>query len=314
MVLIKGQNYDITNQQKTFLNSDVYSGTTKIFVDNIVGFSANDYIVMNPFNEVTEVLKISSVTANEITLAAGIQFNYSKNDKVYKTPYNQIKFYSSATTNGTFTVRGTVNAMFDQLFTELEYAAGTVDLFYRVTFYNEQTTTETDIDASVSFQITIDDTYVTPEQMLIYLQFANGIIEIADLKEIIKLGEIKLDLDISSSNINILTFGSFLISKHMILNALAAKAVSTGYITATVEGRTVTKSHTELKKDAESALIEYDNFLIANVRSEVARTNFMDEISDDSRKLIIDLMTGAQDSLDFENAYYYSYGIRGRRR
>ena len=141
-----------------------------------------------------------------------------------------------------------------------------------------------------------------------------SIIALSDIKELIKLAELKISLDVSSSNETILKLSSFLLSKHMILNALAAKAVSTGYITATVEGRTVTKSHTELKKDAESALQEYNDFLIANARTEVSKTGFMTQVSTDTRRQIIDLMTGSQDALDFENIYLNSYGVRGRRR
>lgn len=314
MVLIKGANYDIANQQETFLSSNVFSGATEIFVNNTEGFVADDYIVMNPFNEITEILKISSVSANNILLTAAIQFNYSKDNRIYKTPYNQMRFYSATTLTGTYTIRTTKDAMFDQPFTEFEYAAGTVLLFYKVTFYNATTTTETDIDDSVAFQITVDDTNVRPEEMMIYLQFANGIIEISDMKEIIKLAELKVDLDISTSNASILKLASFLLSKYFVLNALASRAISTGYIIATVEGRTITKSHTELKKDAQSAIEEYDLFLIANVRTEVDKTNFMDTVAADTRLEIIDLMTGKQDSVDFENNYKFSYGTRIRRR
>jgi len=314
MVLIKGQNYDISNQQNTVLTADAHSGDTEIFVENNDGFSVDDYIVMNPFNEVTEIVKISTSTNNKITLATALLFNYAEKAKIYKTPYNQMKFYSATTSSGTYTARATTDIMYDQPFTEYEYAAGTADLYYKVTFYNETTTTETDIDSSTYFQVSVDDTYVTPREMMIYLQFANGVIEISEMKEIIKLAEMKVDLDVSSSNASVLKISSFLLSKHYILNALASKAISTGYIIATVEGRTVTKSHTELKKDAESALMEYNDFLIANARTEVSKTGFLGDISSETRQQIIDVMTGAQDGLDYEDHYLFSYGPRFRRR
>jgi len=314
MVLIKGLNYDISNQQKTFLTGDIHSGDTVLFVDNTAGFNADDYIVMNPFNEVTEIVQVSSVNPTELVLVSAIQFNYSEKDRVYATPFNQMRFYSCATPDGTYVLITTVDITHDQPFTDYEYAAGTVDLYYKRTFYNESTTTESDIGLSDYFQTSIDNTYVTAEEMMIYLQLTNGVIELTDLREIIKLATLKITLDVPSSNVNILKIASFLLSKHLILNALAAKAIMTGYITATVEGRTVTKSHTELKKDAESAVVEYNEFLIANARTEVSKTGYMDEVSADTRQEIINIMTGSQDSLDFQNNYFYSYGIRGRRR
>lgn len=314
MVLLKGLNYDISNQEKTFLAADVASAAAVMTVDNSNGFIAADYIVMNPFNEVTEILKITSVTNTTITPTTAVKFNYSNKDRIYKTPYNQMRFYYCATATGTYVLIDTVDILFDELHTEHEYTAGTSALYYKRTFYNETTDVETDIDSSEYFQVTDDDTYITAEQLMIYLQFANGVIELSDLKEIIKLAEMRISLDISSSNSVILKISSFLLSKYYTLNALAAKAVSYGYITATVEGRTVTKSHTELKKDAASALEEYNNFLTANIRTETSKTGFMEQISSDTRQDIIDLMTGSQDALDFENIYLNSYGVRGRRR
>lgn len=319
MVLLKGLNYDVSSQQSTTLTGKVFGGATKIFVENTDGFVANDFIVLNPDSENCEIRKISSVLGNTITLTTGLVFNYETGMKIYKTPYDQMKFYYCATVNGTYIViaASTTTMTYDQVFTNYEYVLGTTALYYKRTFYNSHSLTESDIALSDYFQVTEETTYISPTQLRIYLQFSPDDIKDPDMHELIKLAEDRMSLDISSSNSVILKIASFLLSKHYVLNALASKAVSKGYITATVEGRTIIKAHTELKKDAQTAIDEYKVFVNSNIRSEVSKTDFMTDTSlvdPEIRQAMIDTMTGLSNAINNNNSVRYGYSVDQRRR
>ena len=317
MTLLKGLNYDIAIQQKTQLTRPVEADQTEMRVLNTEGLVTDDYMIVEPFTENSEIVKISTInTNNKITLSAVTKFTHPANSKLVRTQYNQIKFYSATESAGTYTVIAgmPIEMTYVETHTNFDYTAGTSALFYKRTFVNESSSDESEIALADEFQISDEDTYITTEQMRVFMQFdKNDFPNPNDMLELIKITEIKVNLDVSTSNPNILKYSTLLLGRWHILKALANKAVSKGYIQIEAEGRTITKAHQELLKDAKEAKADYMDFINENTRTEVKKTNFLKDttlIDSETRSQIIDIFTGTQDGIDFERNGLHSYGGR----
>jgi len=312
MVLLRGLNYDYSGQQSSYLTEVVEPNNTILNLQNTKGFVENDYIIIAPNTEETEIVKIdAAVTSNgKITISA-LKFNHGINTKVYRTNYNQMKFYECATISGTYTViaSSTTNMSYINNYTNYDYASATAEYYYKRTFYNEETSTESPIDLSESWQVDDENLYVTTEEMRMFLQFdINDFPTPNDMRFFIKIGMTNVGLDMDTSSVNILFIATLLRSKELIMRALASKALSKGYIQVNAEGRTITKAYQELILDAENTLQEYKEFILRNGRREATSTNFMDDstvVDTWTRSDIINIMNGTTDAQDFQD--YYSF-------
>lgn len=158
---------------------------------------------------------------------------------------------------------------------------------------------------------------ITPEQLRILLQFDQDDISVSDMSEIIRVALIKVNADVSTGDNELKTYAALLWSRYLALRALASKAVSKGYVSATVEGRTVTKNHNELSDEAEIAKEDYNMFIRNQFTSEASRTDYMSTaqgIDSETRSLYVDLLTGVTNALYSQSNYKYSSGDRDRRR
>ena len=320
MVLLNGLNYDYTNQQSTKITAQIGTGSTEIKVENTEGFANNDYFVIDPGTEKSEIIKITTVTANLTFTTAAAKFKHEIGARLYRLPYNQMKFYYCSTATGTYTyITDSAKEMqYTNIFTNYSYASGTAALYYKRTFYNATTTVESDIAEADYWQTGDEELYITPEELRTLLQFGkNDYPNPEDMFTIIKTAQRKINLDVSTSNSDILYLASFLLSKSMVMRALATKAVSKGYITINVEGRNITKAHQELVLEAENTMKEYQAFIRDNGRTEVSSTNFMNDttiISPEVRQKYIDNWTGTQNGIDADYPYTQYYGRRSRLR
>lgn len=320
MVLLRGLNYDFAGQQSSYLVSDLIAGSNSISIVNNVGIAVNDYILIEPYTERSEVAKVSSLTLNTgITFTTNLKFGHKTSTMIYKIPFDQIKFYSCVTAAGTYVLIatiGTVNIDYKDIFTPLDYAAGTSALFYKRTFYNSTSLAESDIALSDYWQTSNDELYITPQQLRVYMQFdKNDYPNEEDMRTLITLAQDQFTLDCSTNNKAIKRIGLYMLSKWYVLRGLATRSISKGYVTINAEGRQITKAFQELVLEAENTLEEYKKFLTSNLRSEVTSTKFMADttiITSDTRQSYIDNMNGTQDAMNFESGYKYSYGRKMR--
>ena len=89
MTLLEGLNYDFSGQERTFILEPVGKGNTTLKVDNTAGLANNDYLVINPGSEISEIVKIgATVAANTVLTISATKFNHSTKEKVYRLPYN----------------------------------------------------------------------------------------------------------------------------------------------------------------------------------------------------------------------------------
>lgn len=304
MVLLKGLNYDFSGQQNTILSSDVNKNSTIIIVDSPDGFVANDYLILDPQKENAEVIKITSITSNQI-IVSSLVFFHSKGCKVYKTPYNQMNFYK----NGVAVSGGTGLSMtYDSIYTNYQ----TTDLTgsFQRTFYNSTTTSESDITLSEAWTVTDENYDITSDELRAFLQFDTSDMTYNDLLMFIGLADSRMSLDIVTNNKKIRKIAMLMLSKYYVLRGLATKSVSKGYITINAEGRSITKAYQELVLEAKDILDEYQLFIRENLTQEVTSTNFMTsvEIDSDTRQTYIDYMNGTQNAMDFNNLSKTQYG------
>jgi len=140
-MVIRIQHPDISGNEKTLLTASAVAGATTLTVQNIEGFSVNNYLVLGTLgNEETELVQIHSSTppsSSTITLSAGITFNHAINTPVTYIPFNQVALYSASAKGGSYTIVGTATALeVDQNFTEITDASGTSTTWYKTRYYN----------------------------------------------------------------------------------------------------------------------------------------------------------------------------------
>jgi len=316
MVLLRGTNYDFSAQQKTTFGADAAAAATSITVKNSEGFLVDDYIVITPKNEQSEIVRVTAVTDDTTLAVTALKFAHVTDIAMYRLPYNRMRFYSSATATGTYAlIAGSERDMsYADDFTTFGYAAGTSALFYKRTFYNTTTTTESAIAEADYFQTSEEELYLTPEEFRSLMQIDPEDCPPEDqLRTIMRLAQDRVELDISTSNKSILRIAMFLKSKVALLAALAIKSIAKGYITVNIEGRQITKAHQEFVLESENVNNEYMVFINSNLTQEVTKTNFLLDtslISSVTRQQVLDLQQGTQNVADIDNTRYTGRRIR----
>lgn len=145
MIIIKADNRSILKDAKfSYLSTSYASGVTTLVVDNVNGFSANDFILLGEFgSESAEIVQVGTVTTatNTIVIKAGgvTVCAHSESTKAYLVPYNQVKFYWTATaTFATGTQLGsTADIQSDDYYTKYTDNSNTTGFGWFV-FYNSQ--------------------------------------------------------------------------------------------------------------------------------------------------------------------------------
>ena len=140
----------------SYLSADVAANAGSLTLENVQGFAANDYIVIERIGvETAELIKIASITGQILTLTDNVSFAHKKGIKIQKIAFNQRKFYSSSTKTGTYALltSGTVDIEVDRPDgTFFEHTAGTSSLWYKATYYNETTDVETTLADAIATQ------------------------------------------------------------------------------------------------------------------------------------------------------------------
>ncbi|MFA6325311.1 MAG: hypothetical protein WCX46_03760 [Candidatus Paceibacterota bacterium] len=144
--------------EKSYFSADEEAAQTILSVLDTVGFSTNDYIILGVIgNENSEVCKISTTTTNTITVAVATVRKHYKDEPIQELRFNQRKFYRSTTESGTFThlsgEGSPVNVKVDDpQGTILEDSTGTSTSWYKATYYNSTSASETSLDDATAVQ------------------------------------------------------------------------------------------------------------------------------------------------------------------
>ena len=151
---------DIVLGEKTTLNTDEASGQSTLSVSNHQGLTTDDYIIIGEIgSETAELKKISSTStssgAHTVTIDIVTSFEHYNDESITKVRYNQRKFYRSSTETGTYShlsAEGSpVTIQVDAPEgTEFEDSSGTSTSWYKATYYNSTTSSESSLDDAVA--------------------------------------------------------------------------------------------------------------------------------------------------------------------
>jgi len=143
-IKLKCDNRTLTQGAKySYLSANYLSGVATFDVDNIAGFADNDYLLLGEMGfETTEIVQIKGVPAgSSIVLEAATSFAHPESTRVTIIPYNQVRFYHTATATYATTdpVTGYIAIQADSYFSIASDTTNTTG-FGWFAFYNEETT------------------------------------------------------------------------------------------------------------------------------------------------------------------------------
>ena len=144
---------DFIKVERTYLDADASAGSNvTLTLKNNSGLANTDFIVIGQEGgELAELEQINAaVSGNTDVRVATLKFAHKKGEPVTKYRYNQRKFYGATTKTGSYTeLTGEGSPkdiqVDDPQGTLLEYSGSTYT-FFKATYYNSQTTDETDDD------------------------------------------------------------------------------------------------------------------------------------------------------------------------
>ncbi len=152
-ILLQAPQYEVTGLEYTEVATAIAIDGTTLVVDSTEGFSADDYIIIGNLNtEKTEIVKITSVTNSTTLVIGAVIYTHAVDSPVRYTPYNQVRFYRSTSETGTFTRIATETMEVDNESGTTNYndTEGTTSSWYKTTYYNSTTSTETAVADSVA--------------------------------------------------------------------------------------------------------------------------------------------------------------------
>lgn len=139
-------------QERSYLSADVSSGATSVDIKSDQNFEIDNYVLIGEMTtERTELRLVTGVNDNTLTLNSGLDFEHKQYTTVTLLTANQLKIYRADDTDGTapadgdFSLIDTVDIDFDQLTTRYTDSSGGSDHWYKYTYLNAQTSSETDL-------------------------------------------------------------------------------------------------------------------------------------------------------------------------
>ncbi len=150
------ENYGSLNiLERAQLNTDEAAGQTTITLTNTAGFAAGNYLYTGTLgNESGEVNVINSVTdGTTVVLTTAYARSHNRFDPVCSLYGNKVRIYSAANVDGSapadasFSLLATIDIDYDETQSSYTDAAGDSDYWYKYTYYNSTTTSESDLSA-----------------------------------------------------------------------------------------------------------------------------------------------------------------------
>jgi phage gp36-like protein len=173
---------DIVLSEKTNFSADEAAAQTILSVYNTDNFVVNDYIVLDELgSEIAELRKISSVdaTARTITVTVATNQLHLKDASITRIRYNQRKFYRSSTKTGTYSHLSSEGSPVDIHVdkpegTEFEDSSGTSTSWYKATYYNATSGTESSIDDAEASKASDAEHYTSIYKIKVEAGFQNN--------------------------------------------------------------------------------------------------------------------------------------------
>lgn len=154
-------NPDISNNVKTFFESDTSSGTSTISVNGF-GFSADDYVVLGQEGtEKAEIIKISSASNTSITFATNIVYNHSRGEKIQLIQYDKIHIEYKIGIEAGYSNLSNIDIKIDELETayinDTVYSGTPENVYYRYYFYSSDD--GVDFGTESGYSVWVSDNY-----------------------------------------------------------------------------------------------------------------------------------------------------------
>ncbi len=148
-MIITTANPEVTDLEQSYLAKAYGVGATSIEVKNNDRFAANQRIMIGKMgDEKTEIVTVSAVNANGVTLTIGANvFEHEADAPVYVLRFDQVRIYRSTTgATGAYSLLSTVNLDVDNadLSTLYDDTTGTTSYYYKTTMYHSISGTESD--------------------------------------------------------------------------------------------------------------------------------------------------------------------------
>ena len=143
-MIITAFNPSTETLEHTYLAEYMAEASDHLIVKNNNGFAASQAVLVGKMGgERSEIIITDGVTNEDtITISGNTTFAHNADDPVYKLVYNQVKFYKSATVDGSYTLLATVDLDVDNQdgLTKYEDVAALTTDYYKITYYNSQST------------------------------------------------------------------------------------------------------------------------------------------------------------------------------
>jgi hypothetical protein len=155
MFTLTADNRTLTDGQRYSYTDDNYlSRVSSILISNSAGFAADQFVLLGEFgSECTEIAKVQSVNSatHALTLTANTKFSHPESTKVTILPYDQVKFYWTATaTFDTSSPLSTEDVQADDWFTRYTDTSNSVGFGWFV-FYNSETSEATGASNAIPY-------------------------------------------------------------------------------------------------------------------------------------------------------------------
>jgi hypothetical protein len=148
-MLITINNPTLENAEKTIITSPVAPLDTHLYVKSSQGFSNSQYtIIGEPGAEKTEIKQINAAITDDLGIdIEAIEYSHNEGDPVYYARYNQIKIYKATTLAGAYSLLDTIDIDVDNKNLETVYddTTGLATDYYKISYYNSQTTLESSL-------------------------------------------------------------------------------------------------------------------------------------------------------------------------
>lgn len=144
--------------EATQLDADSIATATALTVRNNQDFANSDKVIIGaPGTENNELVNVSSLTGNNTLTVSAAKFAHKRFEQITKVFGNQIKIYSAPNINGLApadsafsTLVATVTIDIDNQFTAYTDATGSNAIWYKYTYFNSVSSSETDISNSLA--------------------------------------------------------------------------------------------------------------------------------------------------------------------
>jgi len=167
------ENFPDSNvSEMSYLTIDALLGQAKVNIENADNVNADDYVIIGlPGDENSEIKQVNSLSSLEVTLKTNLLTSHFKNDPFTVIRANQAKIYRAVNVDGSipddsdFSEIATITLEADQLSTEYVDTSGGDGYWYKYTFYNQTSQSETDIADAIAVRGGNYGMYATVEEV-----------------------------------------------------------------------------------------------------------------------------------------------------